>query len=104
MHGNVNVHLLYFKLNKRIKEKKNINLWTDLPTAMVKDEASTLRSVRYTFLATTVSPPLRNTVGTTLEFKQLFRKRFVNTSSQHLTKKVNSVLLLLFLLKYKQFT
>ncbi len=60
--------------------------------------------VRYTFLATTVPPPLRNTVGTTLEFKQLFRKGFVNTSSQHLTKEVNSGLLLLFLLRYKQFT
>jgi hypothetical protein len=60
--------------------------------------------VRYTFLATAVFPPLRNTTGTTLEFKQLFRKGFVNTSSQHLTKKVNSGLLFLFLLRYKQFT
>ncbi len=37
-------------------------------------------------------------------FKQLFRKGFVNTSKQNLSKKVNSELLLLFLLRYKQFT
>ncbi len=30
--------------------------------------------VRYTFLATTVFPPLRNTGGAVLELKQLFRK------------------------------
>jgi hypothetical protein len=62
------------------------------------------RNVRYTFLATGVFPPLRNTTGATLEFKWLFKKEFVSTSNQHLTKKVNSGLLLLFLLSYKQFT
>ncbi len=31
-------------------------------------------TVRYTFLATTVFPPLRNTGGEVLELKQLFRK------------------------------
>jgi hypothetical protein len=41
----------------------------------------------------------QNTIGATLEFKWLFRKEFVNTSNQHLTKKVNSGLLLLFLLR-----
>ncbi len=40
----------------------------------------------------------QNTTGTTLESKLLSKKEFVNTSSQHLTKKVNSELLLLFLL------
>jgi hypothetical protein len=60
--------------------------------------------VRYTFLATTVFPPLRNTEGAVLELKQLLRKGFVNTSKQNPTKKINSGLLLLFLLKYKQFT
>ena len=37
--------------------------------------------------------------GATLELKWLFNKEFVNTSKQHLTKKVNSELLLLFLLR-----
>ncbi len=37
--------------------------------------------------------------GATLELKWLFNKEFVNTSNQHLTKKVNSELLLLFLLR-----
>jgi hypothetical protein len=37
--------------------------------------------------------------GTILESKWLFHKEFVNTSKQHLTKKVNSELLLLFLLR-----
>jgi hypothetical protein len=37
--------------------------------------------------------------GTILESKLLFHKEFVNTSKQHLTKKVNSELLLLFLLR-----
>ncbi len=55
-------------------------------------------------MATAVFLPLRNTTGTTLEFKQLFKKGFVNTNKQNLSKKVNSELLLLFLLRYKQFT
>jgi hypothetical protein len=38
-------------------------------------------------LATDVFPPLRNTTGTTLESKQLFKKEFVNTSKQNLSKK-----------------
>jgi len=37
--------------------------------------------------------------GTILESKLLLTKEFVNTSKQHLTKKVNSELLLLFLLR-----
>ncbi len=46
----------------------------------------------------------QNSKGATLEFKWLFKKEFVNTGNQHLTKKVNSELLLLFFIEDKQFT
>ncbi len=60
--------------------------------------------MRYTFLATTVFPPLGIQEVQSQSLNNYVQKKFVNTSKQQPSKKVNSGLLLLFLLKYKQFT
>jgi hypothetical protein len=60
--------------------------------------------VRYTFLATSVFPPLGIQKVQSQSSNNYIQKKFVNTVKQQSSKKVNSGLLLLFLLKYKQFT
>ncbi len=60
--------------------------------------------VRYTFLATSVFPPLGIQKVQSQSLNNYIQEKFVNTGKQQSSKKVNSGLLLLFLLKYKQFT
>ncbi len=61
-------------------------------------------TVRYTFLATSVFPPLGIQKVQSQSLNNYIQEKFVNTGKQQSSKKVNSGLLLLFLLKYKQFT
>ncbi len=60
--------------------------------------------VRYTFLATTVFPPLGIQEVQSQSLNNYIQKKFVNTVKQQSSKKVNSELLLMFLLRYEQFT
>ncbi len=55
-------------------------------------------------MATTVFLPLGIQKEQSWSLNNYVQKKFVNTSKQQSSKKVNSGLLLLFLLKYKQFT
>ncbi len=60
--------------------------------------------VRYTFSATSEFPPLGIQKVQSQSLNNYVQKKFVNTGKQQSSKKVNSGLLLLFLLRYKQFT